>query len=149
MMATKRHTVEQIIHKLREAEAALSKGEPLSGLSIIILPLEASRFKRKRPPSPWIPPVWPFYRANVAPAAVRTRAPACFRTDLQAHIRSPRRLSTKRPFSPNKPEGCTKFRAVGADPSEIAYSSHRRRPPMRRPNADWRYMYISVEEPCR
>ncbi len=52
MMATKRHTVEQIIHKLREAEAALSKGEPLSGLSIIILPLEASRIKRKRPPSP-------------------------------------------------------------------------------------------------
>jgi len=30
MMAKKRHTVEQIIHKLREAEVALSKGEPLS-----------------------------------------------------------------------------------------------------------------------
>jgi len=29
-MAKKRHTVEQIIHKLREAEVALSKGEPLS-----------------------------------------------------------------------------------------------------------------------
>ncbi len=26
-MAKKRHTVEQIIHKLREAEVALSKGE--------------------------------------------------------------------------------------------------------------------------
>jgi transposase-like protein len=30
MMAKKRHTVEQIIHKLREAEVGLSKGEPLS-----------------------------------------------------------------------------------------------------------------------
>ncbi len=30
MMAKKRHTVEQIIHKLREAEVALSKGGPLS-----------------------------------------------------------------------------------------------------------------------
>ncbi len=30
MMAKKRHTVEQIIHKLREAEVALSKGAPLS-----------------------------------------------------------------------------------------------------------------------
>ncbi len=30
MMVKKRHTVEQIIHKLREAEVALSKGEPLS-----------------------------------------------------------------------------------------------------------------------
>ncbi len=29
-MAKKRHTVEQIIHKLREAEVALSKGETLS-----------------------------------------------------------------------------------------------------------------------
>ncbi len=29
MMAKKRHTVEQIIHKLREAEVALSKGDPL------------------------------------------------------------------------------------------------------------------------
>ncbi len=29
-MAKKRHTVEQIIHKLREAEVALSKGEALS-----------------------------------------------------------------------------------------------------------------------
>ena len=29
-MAKKRHTVEQIIHKLREAEVALSKGELLS-----------------------------------------------------------------------------------------------------------------------
>ncbi len=29
-MAKKRHNVEQIIHKLREAEVALSKGEPLS-----------------------------------------------------------------------------------------------------------------------
>ena len=29
-MAKKRHTAEQIIHKLREAEVALSKGEPLS-----------------------------------------------------------------------------------------------------------------------
>ena len=28
-MAKKRHTAEQIIHKLREAEVALSKGEPL------------------------------------------------------------------------------------------------------------------------
>ncbi len=30
MMAKKRHTTEQIIHKLREAEVALSKGELLS-----------------------------------------------------------------------------------------------------------------------
>lgn len=30
MIAKKRHTVEQIIHKLREAEVALFKGEPLS-----------------------------------------------------------------------------------------------------------------------
>ncbi len=30
MMAKKRHTTEQIIHKLREAEVALSKGEVLS-----------------------------------------------------------------------------------------------------------------------
>ena len=29
-MAKKRHTTEQIIHKLREAEVALSKGEALS-----------------------------------------------------------------------------------------------------------------------
>ncbi len=29
-MAKKRHSVEQIIHKLREAEVALSKGAPLS-----------------------------------------------------------------------------------------------------------------------
>ncbi len=29
-MAKKRHTVEQIIHKLREAEVVLSKQEPLS-----------------------------------------------------------------------------------------------------------------------
>ena len=29
-MAKKRHTVEQIIHKLREAEVTLSKGETLS-----------------------------------------------------------------------------------------------------------------------
>jgi len=29
-MARRRHTAEQIIHKLREAEVALSKGEPLS-----------------------------------------------------------------------------------------------------------------------
>ena len=29
-MAKKRHTAEQIIHKLREAEVALSKGEALS-----------------------------------------------------------------------------------------------------------------------
>ena len=29
-MAKKRHTEEQIIHKLREAEVALSQGEPLS-----------------------------------------------------------------------------------------------------------------------
>ncbi len=30
MMAKKRHTTEQIIHKLREAEVSLSKGEVLS-----------------------------------------------------------------------------------------------------------------------
>ncbi len=30
MMPKKRHTVDQIIHKLREAEVALSKGETLS-----------------------------------------------------------------------------------------------------------------------
>ena len=30
MMAKKRHTAEQIIHKLREAEVALSKGDSLT-----------------------------------------------------------------------------------------------------------------------
>ena len=37
-MARKRHTAEQIIHKLRKAEVALSQGRsPSSGLSLMVM----------------------------------------------------------------------------------------------------------------
>ncbi len=48
MMAQKRHTVEQIIHKLREAEVALSKGEVRSKVVRRLGITEQTDYRRRK-----------------------------------------------------------------------------------------------------